>query len=133
MSGCNPFDKFAVESLMVARIHMILFVSTVCVVFTGNLSGQCPQFLGTEIVADLPATASSPHWFECISSVTADPAPFNFELTAQPATHNGVQIDWGDGSGFEAIGSWDGTTLGSRTKPTRSTGLPRCERRAEAT
>ena len=71
---------------------------------------QCPQFLGTEVVADLPETTTTPHWFRCISSVTADPAPFTFELTAQPATHNGVQIDWGDGSPTEVIGNWDGAT-----------------------
>ena len=95
---------------MVVRIQMILLAAAMWAVSTGNLSAQCPQFLGAEAVADLPATTSIPHWFECVGSVTADPAPFNFELTAQPATHNGVQIDWGDGSSIEAIGNWDGTT-----------------------
>ena len=71
---------------------------------------QCPNFTGTEEIEALPSTESTPHWFECIGSVTADPGPFDFELTAEPATHTGVLIDWGDGSAPENIGNWDGTT-----------------------
>lgn len=73
-------------------------------------AAQCPQFTGTEALSTLPATATTPHWFQCIPSVTASPGPFSFELTALPATHTGVQVDWGDGSGLETIGNWDGTT-----------------------
>ena len=110
MVGCNPGGESAVKPSMNVRIPMILLLLALGATTTGDVSAQCPQFLGTEVVTDLPATASSPHWFHCIGSVTADPAPFTFELTAQPATHSGVQIDWGDGSGPEAIGTWDGST-----------------------
>ena len=72
-------------------------------------TAQCPVFLGTENIDALPATAGTPHWFQCVGSVTADPAPFNFELTAAPANHTGVVIDWGDGSAPEVIGNWNGT------------------------
>ena len=67
------------------------------------------MFLGTESIAALPATAGTPHWFQCVGSVTADPSPFTFELTAAPANHTGVVVDWGDGSAPEAIGNWNGT------------------------
>lgn len=71
---------------------------------------QCPIFTGTESYAALPATLSTPHWFQCIGSVTADPAPFGFSLTAQPANHSGTVVDWGDGSAPEVVGNWDGAT-----------------------
>ncbi len=80
-----------------------------------HVNAQCPQFAGTEAIAALPATASTPHWFQCIPSVTASPAPFTFELTALPATHTGVEVNWGDGSAPEFIGSWNGTTPISHT------------------
>ena len=73
------------------------------------VQAQCPTFLNTEAYSALPATNSTPHWFQCIGSVTADPAPFTFELTAQPASHSGVQIDWGDGV-VQNVGSWNGST-----------------------
>lgn len=71
--------------------------------------GQCPNLLNGESIPGLPATLTTPHWFRCVGSVTADPAPFSFELTAQPANHTGVVIDWGDGA-TENIGAWDGAT-----------------------
>ena len=95
---------------MGTRFTKILLLSALAAVSTGDLAAQCPQFLGTEVVTDLPATANSPHWFQCIGSVTADPSPFTFELTAQPATHTGVVIDWGAGSPTESIGNWHGST-----------------------
>ena len=110
MVGCNPGGGSAVTPFMGTRFTKILLLSALAAVQTGGLVAQCPQFLGTEVVADLPATAASPHWFQCIGSVTADPGPFTFELTAQPATHTGVVIDWGDGSPAESIGNWDGST-----------------------
>ena len=110
MVGCNPGGGSAVTSFMGTRFTKILLLSALAAVPAGDLAAQCPQFLGTEVVDDLPATAASPHWFHCIGSVTADPAPFTFELTAQPATHTGVVIDWGDGSPDEAIGNWNGST-----------------------
>ena len=73
------------------------------------VQAQCPTFLNTEAYSALPATNSTPHWFQCIGSVTADPAPFTFELTAQPASHSSVQIDWGDGV-VQNVGSWNGST-----------------------
>ena len=109
MVGCNPGARFAVTPDMTARACLLLLLTVLGGAFQGELRAQCPQFLGTETIADLPATASTPHWFQCIGSVTADPAPFEFELTAQPATHTGVVIDWGDGSPTEAIGNWDGS------------------------
>ena len=57
-----------------------------------------PGLRGDRIHPNLPETAFTPHWFQCVGSVTADPAPFNFELTALPATHTGVVVDWGDGN-----------------------------------
>ena len=110
MVGCNPGGGSAVTPFMGTRFTKILLLSALAAVQTGGLVAQCPKFLGTEVVADLPATAASPHWFQCIGSVTADPGPFTFELTAQPATHTGVVIDWGDGSPAESIGNWDGST-----------------------
>ena len=80
-----------------------------------HVNAQCPQFAGTEAIAALPATATTPHWFQCIPSVTASPAPFTFELTALPATHTGVEVNWGDGSAPEFIGNWNGTTPISHT------------------
>lgn len=68
---------------------------------------QCPVFVGAESIPGLPETAFTPHWFQCVGSVTADPAPFNFELTALPASHTGVVVDWGDGNS-DAIGGWNG-------------------------
>ena len=81
MVGCNPGGGSAVTSFMGTRFTKILLLSALAAVPAGDLAAQCPQFLGTEVVADLPATAASPHWFHCIGSVTADPAPFTFELT----------------------------------------------------
>lgn len=69
---------------------------------------QCPVFVGNEVISALPETGITPHWFQCIGSVTADPAPFNFELTALPASHTGVVVDWGDGTS-DIIGGWNGT------------------------
>ncbi len=74
------------------------------------VGAQCPNFTGTESIEALPATQDVPHWFQCIGSVTSDPGPFDFELTAEPATHTGVVIDWGDGSAPETIGNWNGST-----------------------
>ena len=76
----------------------------------GPAGAQCPNFTGTEEIEALSATQATPHWFQCIGSVTADPGPFDFELAAEPATHTGVVVDWGDGSAPENIGNWDGTT-----------------------
>lgn len=72
--------------------------------------GQCPVFLNTEAYQELENTLTTPHWFQCISSVTADPAPFTFNLAAQPANHSGVLIDWGDGSALQNVGNWDGAS-----------------------
>lgn len=75
-----------------------------------DVRSQCPIFIGTEAISALPGTMGTPHWFQCIGSVTADPGSFDFELKAQPAGHTGVVIDWGDGSAPESIGAWDGIT-----------------------
>ena len=72
--------------------------------------GQCPVFSNTEAYQELENTLTTPHWFQCISSVTADPAPFTFNLAAQPANHSGVLIDWGDGSALQNVGNWDGAS-----------------------
>ena len=100
-----------IEHYMVLHRWLILALS--CAVLSSTqvkLNAQCPVFLGTETIAALPATVSTPHWFQCVGSVTADPGPFNFELTAAPANHTGVVVNWGDGSAPEAIGNWDGAT-----------------------
>ena len=110
MVGCNPGGGSAVTSFMGTRFTKILLLSALAAAPAGDLAAQCPQFTGTEVIAALPATASSPHWFRCIPSVTASPAPFTFELTALPASHTGVMVDWGDGSGIQTIGNWNGTT-----------------------
>jgi hypothetical protein len=110
MDRRNLSTRRAVCQYMALRISLSFLVLLLSAAASQQVRAQCPQFLGTEAIADLPETVATPHWFRCISSVTADPAPFTFELTAQPATHNGVQIDWGDGSSPEVIGSWDGTT-----------------------
>ena len=88
----------------ITTVWLVLFAAS-----GWRADAQCPIFTGTEVHSPLPETEVVPHWFECITSVTADPAPFEFNLTAQPATHTGVMVDWGDGSGPEAIGNWNGT------------------------
>ena len=106
----NPGTPSPVSLSMALRVWIL---GLVLVGFLGSpihTAAQCPQFTGTEVIAALPATASTPHWFRCIPSVTASPAPFTFELTALPASHTGVMVDWGDGSGIQTIGSWNGTT-----------------------
>lgn len=95
---------------MASRIWFSSLILLLCATGVQSASAQCPQFLGTETIAELPVTLTTPHWFQCVSSVTADPSPFNFELTAQPATHTNVQVNWGDGTPTENIGNWDGTT-----------------------
>ncbi len=99
-------------------LHRWLIFALLCAALnsiTVKLTAQCPVFLGTESIAALPATTSTPHWFQCIGSVTADPGPFTFELTAVPANHTGVVVDWGDGTAPEAIGNWNGSTPLSHT------------------
>ena len=81
-----------------------------CFGTAGTVAAQCPIFTGTEAYQELENTVATPHWFQCVGSVTADPAPFTFELSAQPATHTGVVVDWGDGSPPENIGTWNGAS-----------------------
>ena len=75
-----------------------------------NLQAQCPQFTGTTVLDGVAVTAAQPHWFQCIDGVNDNPQPFTFELTALPAAHTGVVVDWGDGQS-EIIGNWDGSAL----------------------
>lgn len=90
-----------------------LLITLIWTAFTASgprVIAQCPIFTGTEAFSALPATVGTPHWFVCIGSVTADPGPFDFELTAQTANHTGVTVDWGDGTAPEFIGNWDGAS-----------------------
>ena len=97
---------------MALRHWIIRSLSFTALLALGNpVNAQCPIFLGTESYNALPATISTPHWFQCVGSVTADPAPFTFTLGAQPANHSGVMIDWGDGTPPESIGNWDGADI----------------------
>ena len=107
----NPGGNPIVWNLMVLRHWFLLtlaFAASVCI--KPGVKAQCPVFTGTETVEALPATLATPHWFQCVGSVTADPGTFNFNLSAIPATHTGVVIDWGDGSPLENIGNWDGAS-----------------------
>ncbi|MDC0600316.1 hypothetical protein OAO65_03300, partial [Flavobacteriales bacterium] len=80
----NPSVKDSVRTSMASRIWFSSLILLLCATGVQSASAQCPQFLGTETIAELPVTLTTPHWFQCVSSVTADPSPFNFELTAQP-------------------------------------------------
>ena len=96
---------------MALRHWLIISLCTACAaVQSPAVHGQCPVFTGTESYESLENTLTVPHWFQCIGSVTADPAPFTFALAAQPAGHTGVLVDWGDGSAIENVGAWDGVT-----------------------
>lgn len=76
----------------------------------GPTQAQCPQFTGNTVLAGVAETAATPHWFQCIDGVNDNPQPFTFELTALPAAHTGVLVDWGDGSS-DIVGNWDGSAL----------------------